>query len=100
MKYRLLVAAATVLIPSEAWPAPILAPPHPLAAELQPYVRGPSGRIALAHARVIDGTGAAPVEDQTVLIDGARIAGMQAGSAAVPQGYQVIDLAGATIIPG
>jgi len=100
MKYCLLVAAAAVLIPSLVSAAAILAPPQPLAAELQPYVRVPSGRIALAHVRVIDGTGAAPVEDQTVLLDGPRISSVQAGAAAVPQGYQVIDLAGATIIPG
>jgi imidazolonepropionase-like amidohydrolase len=49
---------------------------------------------------VIDGTGAAPAEDQTVLIDGPLIAAVQPASAAVPQGYQSLDLRGATVIPG
>jgi imidazolonepropionase-like amidohydrolase len=100
MRYRLLAAAAAVLIGPAISAAPILAPPQPLAAELQPYVRVPAGHVALAHVRVIDGTGAAPVDNQTVLIDGAKISTVQAGSAAVPQGYQVVDLTGATIIPG
>ncbi len=60
----------------------------------------PGGRIALAHVRVIDGTGAGPIEDQTVLVDGARIAAVQPASAAVPAGYQAIDLSGASVIPG
>ena len=82
----LLAAAAAVLIGPAISAAPILAPPQPLAAELQPYVRVPAGHVALAHVRVIDGTGAAPVDNQTVLIDGAKISTVQAGSAAVPQG--------------
>jgi len=60
----------------------------------------PGGRIALTHVRVIDGTGAAAAEDQTVLVDGAKIAAVQPASAAVPAGYQTIDLSGASVIPG
>jgi imidazolonepropionase-like amidohydrolase len=52
------------------------------------------------HVRVIDGTGAAPVEDATVLIDGPKIAAVQPSSAAVPAGYRTIDLSGASVIPG
>src|SRR5437763_12912126 len=100
MKYRLLVALLASAFASSAIGAPVLAPPAPLAANMQPYVRVPAGHIALAHVRVIVGTGAAPVEDRTVLIDGARIAAVQAGTTAVPRGYQTIDLTGATIIPG
>ena len=51
--------AACLLVGTAATSAPIIAPPPPIAAELQQYVRVPSGRIALTHVRVIDGTGAA-----------------------------------------
>jgi imidazolonepropionase-like amidohydrolase len=91
---------AYLLAASTATASPILAPPAPLAKELQQYVRVPGGRIALTHVRVIDGTGAAPVEDSTVLIEGPRIASVQPTSAAVPAGYQSIDLTGASVIPG
>ena len=100
MKFHLLAAAAALVTGSAAVCAPILAPPAPLSKDLQQYVRVPGGRIALAHVRVIDGTGAAPAEDQTVLIDGPKIAAVQPASAAVPDGYRTIDLSGASVIPG
>jgi imidazolonepropionase-like amidohydrolase len=99
MKLRLLTAAA-LSIGSLATAAPVLAPAPQLGADLQQYVKVPAGHIALTHVRVIDGTGAAPAEDQTVLIDGPLIAAVQPASAAVPQGYQSLDLSGATVIPG
>ncbi len=36
--------------------AQVLAPPVPPGAAVRPYVKVPSGRIALTHVRVIDGT--------------------------------------------
>jgi imidazolonepropionase-like amidohydrolase len=100
MTFRLLAVAAAALLGSSASGAPVLAPLRPLAPEVQAYVRVPAGRIALSNVRVIDGTGAAAMDDRTILIDGANIAAVQPGSAAVPPGYHVIDLAGATVIPG
>jgi imidazolonepropionase-like amidohydrolase len=57
--------------------------------------------IALQHVRVIDGTGAAPLEDQTIVLDHGKISatGPFAGTAA-PAGAQSMDLTGATAIPG
>src|SRR5262245_3911902 len=56
-------------------------------------------KVALTHVRVIDGTGAPAREDQTVPIDGDRIAAV--GSAvAVPKDAKVIDLKGRTVFPG
>ena len=96
-----LLAAAAFAVASPVLAAPVLAPPPPtLGPEVQPFVSIPAGRIALAHVRVIDGTGAAPIENATVLIDGAKIAAVQPGSAAVPAGYRTIDLTGASVIPG
>ena len=100
MKTQFAAAAAAVLFASRAHAAPVLAPPKPLNDELQRYVRVPAGRIALTHVRVIDGTGAAAVEDQTILIEGTEIAAVQPSSSAVPSGYQALDLAGASVMPG
>ena len=99
MKFRL-VAAAALALASPLSAASIIAPAPQLSTQLQQYVRVPAGRIALTHVRVIDGTGAAAVDDQTVLIDGSRIAAVQAASAPLPAGYQSLDLSGATVMPG
>src|SRR5690349_9633340 len=94
------LAAALMFFGTAAPAASILAPPPELAADLRQYVRVPGGRIALTHVRVIDGTGAAPAEDRTVLIDGPRIAAVQGASAPVPARYTTLDLTGATVMPG
>jgi Amidohydrolase family len=100
MIFRLLAAAAAIVSASPLAAAPVLAPPPQLGAEVQPFVSVPAGRTALTHVRVIDGTGAAAQEDRTILINGAKIAAVQAASAAVPAGYRTIDLSGASAIPG
>ena len=57
--------------------------------------------VALQHVRVIDGTGAAPREDQTVVIDHGKIAAVgPAAGTPVPAGAQIMDLSGNTVIPG
>ena len=57
--------------------------------------------IALTNARVIDGTGAAPRERQTIVLRDGKIAALGAtGSVAIPEGAQTIDLAGKSVIPG
>jgi len=101
MKLHLLAAAAAFVLGAPIGAAPVLAPPAPLGPDVQPLVSVPAGQIALTHVRVIDGTGAAPVEDATVLIDGTKIAAVQpASAAAAPAGYRAIDLSGASVIPG
>ncbi len=57
--------------------------------------------VVLANATLIDGTGAAPKSNQTVVIRDGKIA--QVGPAATiqaPAGARVIDLNGQTVIPG
>jgi len=57
--------------------------------------------IALEHVRVIDGTGAAPAEDQTVVIpDGEIQAVGSAAATPAPEGTKVLDLTGCTVVPG
>ena len=96
-----LFAAAALAVGSLATAAPVLAPPAAqLGAEVQPFVSVPAGRTALTHVRVIDGTGAPASDDRTILIDGHKIAAVQAVSDPVPAGYRTIDLTGASVIPG
>jgi imidazolonepropionase-like amidohydrolase len=57
--------------------------------------------IAIEHVRVIDGTLAAPRENQTVVISRGRIAAVGAdGRTSVPKGARIIDARGFTITPG
>jgi imidazolonepropionase-like amidohydrolase len=57
--------------------------------------------ITLTHVRVIDGTGAAPKLDQTVVIRDGNIAAIgPSASTTPPAGATVVDLTGKSIIPG
>jgi imidazolonepropionase-like amidohydrolase len=59
------------------------------------------GTVAIVGARLIDGTGADPMEDSVVVIQDARIqAAGPRSSTPVPAGAEVVDGAGKTIIPG
>jgi imidazolonepropionase-like amidohydrolase len=72
-----------------------------LSPEARKFVRVADPAVALTHVRVIDGTGTAPLEDQTVVIERGRITAL--GSSAknsVPAGAKVIDLRDFTLIPG
>lgn len=72
-----------------------------LSAAVRAYVTVDAPVVALTHVRVIDGTGAVPLEDQTVTIRGGNIAAMGASSSvATPADATVIDLTGKSIIPG
>jgi imidazolonepropionase-like amidohydrolase len=81
---------ASVVLPPPVAPRPVVAP----------YVKIQAGRIALTHVRIIDGTGAPAQADRTVVLDGARIAAVQAADAPLPAGVTVIDLTGSTLLPG
>ena len=100
MKFYAFAATALALGSSTVTAAPVLAPPQPLRAELQQYVKVPGGHIAIVHVRVIDGTGAAPLEDQVILIDGQRIVAVRPASAPLPTDYHAIDASGDTVLPG
>jgi enamidase len=72
-----------------------------LSAAVRAYIKVEAAVVALTHARVIDGTGAAPREDQTVIIRDGNIAAMgDFANVTVPAGATTIDLTGKSIIPG
>ncbi|MBS0389233.1 MAG: amidohydrolase family protein, partial [Proteobacteria bacterium] len=73
----------------------------PPGAEVQPYVGTAAPVIALRHVNVIDGTGAAPRADQTVVLEHGRITAIgPAASTAVPAGAELRDYAGYSVLPG
>ncbi|MFM2287266.1 MAG: hypothetical protein RL684_409 [Pseudomonadota bacterium] len=67
---------------------------------VKPYVKLQSARIALTHVVIIDGTGAAPLADRTLLIDAGRITAILPAGGAIPKDAQVVDLAGHAVLPG
>jgi imidazolonepropionase-like amidohydrolase len=71
-----------------------------LSPEVQKYVRVNAPMLALTHVRVIDGTGAPPREDQTVVLNQGKIESIGDSSASIPNSAQVLDLHGYTVIPG
>src|SRR5690348_13253121 len=76
------------------------APPK-LAPEVRAFVKEDAAVMALMHVRVIDGTGAAPRADQTLVIRDGKIAALgDAASTKIPEGAKILDLSGRTIIPG
>lgn len=84
--------------------APIAAPlaQRPvLSRNVRQYVAVDTSIVALTHVRVIDGTGTAPRDDQTLILRDGNIAVIGgAASVTIPAGAQVLDLTGKTVIPG
>ena len=65
------------------------------------FIRTDARIVALTHVRVIDGTGAAPKDDQTILISDGKIQSVEPGaSAKIPANAQTLDLNGYTVLPG
>jgi imidazolonepropionase-like amidohydrolase len=88
-----------LVVMSPAWIVAQEAAKHPPA--VQAYISVEAPVVALTHVRVIDGTGSAPLDDQTIIIEGGKIKSV--GSAAQnppPSGAKVLDLTGSTVIPG
>ena len=62
---------------------------------------GSASQLAITHVTVIDATGRAPQPDQTVFIDGKRIASISASATAkIPKDVRTIDASGKFILPG
>ena len=100
--YRVTVAVALVIACSVARPAAAGAQRASMLGDrVQPFVSVAEPVVALVHVQVIDGTGAAPRKDQTVVIRDGKI--VDVGDAArvkVPSDARVMDLTGHTVIPG
>ncbi len=67
------------------------------AVTAQPQPRA----IVLDNVRIVDGTGAAPIENGRIVLQGERIAAVgPAAKVAAPANAERVDLAGKTVIPG
>src|SRR2546423_9677687 len=97
MRYRSLIATLIVTIVA----APKVHAQRPtISATVRAYTAVDTPIVALTHAKVIDGTGAAARNNQTIVIrDGRIIALGSSSSVAIPAGAQVIDLTGKAGIP-
>ncbi len=100
-----MLLAATALI--GAAPAPradiaarILPPPVAPSPNVARFVKVTAPTIVLRHVRVIDGTGAPPLEDRTVIIEAGKIKAVTGPDARVPGGATILDMTGRTVIPG
>jgi imidazolonepropionase-like amidohydrolase len=75
--------------------------PQTLSQEVQDFVSVDAPVVALTHVRLIDGTGAAPRDEQTIVITKGKILLIgNAGSVQVPAEAKVIDLTGKSVMPG
>lgn len=89
---RLIALLATAVLAAQA---PTLSP------SVMQYVRTNAPVIALTNVRIIDGTGQAARERQTVILRGGLIAETgDVARVAAPAGAEVIDLTGKSLIPG
>ena len=80
----------------------LLAAQHPhFSADAKQYVVVDTPVVVLRHVRIIDGTGAAPRDDQTIVLSRGLISAVgNAAATPVPAGAQILDLAGRTVMPG
>ena len=87
-----------------AWCGVMLLAAGPIAVSAQgarDFVSVDAPVVALTNVKVVDGTGAAPRDDQTILIERGRISWVGAsGSAKIPANARVLALPGHTVIPG
>ncbi len=79
---------------------PVL-PAQTPSPNVQRFISVDAPVVALTHVRVVDGTGAEPAEDRTVVIAEGRISSVgPTGTTRLPDGAKVMDLSGHTILPG
>jgi len=72
-----------------------------LAPGVREFVKVSAPMVALIHVRVIDGTGSAAREDQTIIISDGKIQSIgDSATTPAPSGAQVLDFTGKTVIPG
>lgn len=77
--------------------------PFALSAQQAPpsFVSESAPVIAILHVELIDGTGSAPLSDQSVVFDHGKIIAVgPAASVSPPSGAKIIDASGKSLIPG
>ena len=73
----------------------LLAQKPELSKEVKRYAKVDAPKVVLTHVRLIDGTGAAAVEDQNVVMEGGKISAIENGAdVAASAGVTVLELRG------
>ena len=71
------------------------------SSDVVPFITVDASVFVLNHVRVIDGTRAAVKEDQAIVVANGKIQSIgPAASVQIPQGAQLLDRSGYTVIPG
>ena len=97
MRKMVLPGLCLLLLPSLAWSQEM----PKLSPAVAAFVKEGAPILALTHVRVVDGTGAAPRADQTLVIMDGKIAALgDAASTQIPSGAKILNLSGRTVIPG
>ena len=93
--------SARIVLPFLAVAALAGAQPPQFSNAVRNFIKVDAPVVALTHVRVVDGTGGAAKEDQTLVLRGGNIAEMgEAARVKAPEGATVIDLTGKSVIPG
>jgi len=96
--FLLLVGIAVGSSGSPGFPGYVVQGPP---ADRQQFIRVEAPVVVLTHVRIIDGTGAAARDDQTIVIADGKIQSIGASSPpSLPANAQTIDLRGYTALPG
>ncbi len=95
------MATAALLLAIATLPVRPLAQRVPIGEAVRQFVSVDAPVVALTSVRVIDGSGQAAREGQTLVMRDGLIAAIgPAATTPVPNGAQVLDLAGKSVIPG
>ncbi len=99
---RALVAATALLLwPAAAVAQPAGSPAEGLSEEVLEFVSVDAPVVALTGVRLVDGTGAPAAEGRTVVLEDGRILAVGPdGQVDIPEGAEVLDREGHTLIPG
>ena len=72
-----------------------------LSKAVKEFVRVQAPRVVLTHVRIIDGTGAAAIDDQNLVIENGKIKAIEKGSDVAEGGStKVLNLRGYSVMPG
>src|SRR5947199_68247 len=72
-----------------------------LSKAVKEFVRVQAPRVVLTHVRIIDGTGAAAIDDQNLVIENGKIKAIEKGSDVAEGGStKALNLRGYSVMPG
>lgn len=72
-----------------------------LGPDVRKVLHSSTPKAILEHVQVIDGTGAAPIPDRNISIEGGKITAISAGADQPPRdGTTILDLRGYSVMPG